>query len=88
MLFIVFCVQVVGEGVYNTQGTVLSVSEQTDQVTVELDKNEDDVHPRYSSVIKVPLARVVPVRNEVSVSSFHSENNNYFDLFNVRCFVL
>ena len=55
----------IGEGVHETQGTVQSVSEQTDQVTIELDKDEAELHPRYANTIRVPLARVQPLRNEV-----------------------
>ena len=55
----------VGEGVHQTQGTVQSVSEQTDQVTIELDKDPEDLHARYACTIRVPLTRVQPLRNEV-----------------------
>ena len=42
-----------------------SVSEQTDQVTIELDKDPEDLHARYACTIRVPLTRVQPLRNEV-----------------------
>lgn len=65
-------VKVTGEGVRGTQGTVVSVSEQIDAVTVQLSStNSVDASgvssdsPSYSDTIKVPLARVQPTRNEM-----------------------
>ncbi|KAK7506010.1 hypothetical protein BaRGS_00002732 [Batillaria attramentaria] len=59
-------VKVIGEGVHHTQGTVQSVSEQTDQVTIELDKGDEEFQAaRYASSIRVPITRVVPMRNEI-----------------------
>ncbi|KAL8604631.1 hypothetical protein ACOMHN_013411 [Nucella lapillus] len=58
-------VKVVGEGVDQSQGMVQSVSEQTDQVTIELDKDRDEPRARYANTVRVPLARVQPLRNEV-----------------------
>ena len=70
--------QVTGEGVRGTQGTVVSVSDQNDAVTIQLSLNNGgnadtanmglgacSDNPSYSDTIKVPLARVQPVRNEV-----------------------
>lgn len=57
--------QVIGEGIHKTQGTVQTVSEQTDQVTIELDKDAEEQFARYASTIRVPLARIQPLRNEV-----------------------
>ncbi|GFO01128.1 HECT domain-containing e3 ubiquitin protein ligase 4 [Plakobranchus ocellatus] len=70
-------VKVTGEGVRGTRGTVLSLSEQNDVATVQLSfsSGADDNaacgglgshsdEPTYSDTIKVPLARVQPVRNE------------------------
>lgn len=62
--------QVLGEGIQNTEGIVQSVSEQLDQVTVELNKEDGDFpSARYAHSVKIPLARVQPVRNEVSGAS-------------------
>lgn len=58
--------QVIGEGIHKTQGVVQSVSEQTEQVTIELDEITDGLlAPCYSNTIKVPLARVQPLRDQV-----------------------
>lgn len=55
-----------GPGIDDSQGTVLSVSEQTGMVTIQLDpEGGEDRHPRYSDTIQVPITRVMPVRNEV-----------------------
>lgn len=55
-----------GPGIDDSQGTVLSVSEQTGMVTIQLDPEGcEDRHPRYSDTIQVPITRVMPVRNEV-----------------------
>ncbi|KAK3804042.1 hypothetical protein RRG08_062412 [Elysia crispata] len=71
-------VKVTGEGVRGTQGTVVSVSEQNDAVTIQLScNNGSDADtptlaagicsdsPTYSDTVKVPLARVQPIRNEM-----------------------
>ncbi|KAK7087914.1 probable E3 ubiquitin-protein ligase HECTD4 isoform X2 [Littorina saxatilis] len=58
-------VKVIGEGIHKTQGTVQTVSEQTDQVTIELDKDAEEQFARYASTIRVPLARIQPLRNEI-----------------------
>ncbi|XP_025090246.1 probable E3 ubiquitin-protein ligase HECTD4 isoform X2 [Pomacea canaliculata] len=59
-------VKVLGEGIQNTEGIVQSVSEQLDQVTVELNKEDGDFpSARYAHSVKIPLARVQPVRNEL-----------------------
>lgn len=55
-----------GPGIDDSQGTVLSVSEQTGMVTVQLDpEGPEDRHPRYSDTVQVPITRVLPIRNEV-----------------------
>ena len=59
-----------GEGIHQTQGTVQSVSEQTDQVTVELDRDVEEPRARYASTVRVPLTRVQPLRNEVREDAF------------------
>ncbi|CAG5121382.1 unnamed protein product, partial [Candidula unifasciata] len=63
-------VKITGEGVHGTYGTVTMVSEQNDIVTVQLSNdNSSDVSgvpsPSYSDTVKVPMARVHPVRNEM-----------------------
>ncbi|GFR88445.1 hypothetical protein ElyMa_006100100, partial [Elysia marginata] len=72
-------VKVTGEGVRGTQGVVVSLSEQNDAVTIQLNcsssGNTADTlsgntascsdSPLYSDTIKVPLARVQPIRNEM-----------------------
>ncbi|XP_059171920.1 probable E3 ubiquitin-protein ligase HECTD4 isoform X2 [Physella acuta] len=57
-------VKITGEGVRGTSGTVVSVSEQNDVVTIQLNSQLED-SPTYSDTIKVPLARVQPIRNEM-----------------------
>lgn len=60
-----------GPGIDDSQGTVLSVSEQTGMVTIQLDpEGGEDRHPRYSDTILVPITRVMPVRNEVICFDF------------------
>lgn len=63
---ILFILQVIGDDVENTAGTILSVSQITGLVTVKLDP-EDKSHysPRYSDTVKVPTTRVQPSRNKV-----------------------
>ena len=72
----------VGEGTHRTQGTVQSVSEQTDQVTIELDKDPEELQARYACTIRVPLTRVQPLRNEVRGRlSFQSRLNDSCTIF-------
>lgn len=60
--------QILGTGIDDSQGMVLSVSEQTGMVTLQLDlEGGEDRHPRYSDTIQVPITRVMPVRNEVKL---------------------
>ena len=59
-------IQVVGDDVENTTGTVLSVSQVTGLVTVKLDPEvKGQYSPRYSDTIEVPCTRVQPSRNKV-----------------------
>ncbi|XP_063396384.1 probable E3 ubiquitin-protein ligase HECTD4 [Mytilus trossulus] len=57
-------VRVTGPGIHNTEGTVLCVSEQTGQVTVQLTSDLESP-PRYSDTIQVPVTRLEPVRNKI-----------------------
>jgi hypothetical protein len=65
--------QVIGSGIHNTEGTVLSVSEQTGQVTVQL-TTDNGLSPRYSDTIQVPVTRLEPIRNKVSLSVIYKTN--------------
>lgn len=48
-------------------GVVASVSEQTGMVTIQLEPDPVNFYaPRFSDVIHVPLARLIPPRNQVS----------------------
>ncbi|KAK6968629.1 E3 ubiquitin-protein ligase HECTD4 [Biomphalaria glabrata] len=63
-------VKITGECIRASYGTVVSVSEQNDVVTVQLsndgNNNDGSAHTAtYCDTVKVPLARVQPVRNEV-----------------------
>lgn len=58
-------VKVIGNKVYNTMGVVASVSEQTGMVTIQLEPDPVNFYaPRFSDVIHVPLARLIPPRNQ------------------------
>jgi hypothetical protein len=65
--------QVIGSGIHNTEGTVLSVSEQTGQVTVQL-TTDNGLSPRYGDTIQVPVTRLEPIRNKVSLSVIYKTN--------------
>ncbi|OWF52164.1 E3 ubiquitin-protein ligase HECTD4 [Mizuhopecten yessoensis] len=61
--------KVVGAGIHNTTGTVLSVSEQTGMATLQLDTDPNLIYaPRYSDTIQVPVTRLQPIRNEIYTS--------------------
>ncbi|XP_062590799.1 probable E3 ubiquitin-protein ligase HECTD4 isoform X2 [Saccostrea cucullata] len=63
-------VKMLGPGIDDSRGSVISVSEQTGMVTVQLDpETEEDRHPRFSDTIQVPLTRLIPVRNEIYKSA-------------------
>ncbi|KAL3856755.1 hypothetical protein ACJMK2_011476 [Sinanodonta woodiana] len=58
-------VKITGD-VHNTSGTVVSISEQTGMVTLQLDPDPDGFYsPRYSDTIKVPHQRLVPARHGI-----------------------
>ncbi|KAK3084084.1 hypothetical protein FSP39_007865 [Pinctada imbricata] len=66
-------VKIIGDGVSDSRGTVLSVSEQTCMVTVQLDPElcniDGSKRPRYSDCVQVPITRLQPVRTEIFSSS-------------------
>ena len=76
--------QIIGSGVSDSLGTVLSVSEQTSMVTVQLDPEtmatEGVRRPRYSDTVQVPVTRLQPVRSEVNIYG------NMINIFNY-CFI-
>ena len=57
--------KVTGEGIKCSVGTVISVSDQNNEVTVELNQSADqaDSSPTYSNTVKVPISRIQPVRS-------------------------
>ena len=62
--------QITGPGLEGScMATVLSVSEQTGLASVQLEPPSDpDFQPaRYSDTVQVPLRRLTPPRNEVSM---------------------
>ncbi|XP_055995500.1 probable E3 ubiquitin-protein ligase HECTD4 isoform X2 [Ostrea edulis] len=63
-------VKMLGPGIDDSSGTVVSVSEQTGMATVQLDhETEEDRHPRFSDTVQVPINRIIPVRNEIYKST-------------------
>ena len=63
-------IQIMGEGIHESVGQVLSVSEQTGLSTVQLQPpTTRDYQPaRWSDAVQVPTSRLKAPRNEVSVT--------------------
>ena len=60
--------QIIGDGIGNSPGIVVSVSEQTGLATVEV--TGDSELPRYSDTVQVPLSRLTPPRSQVDLEVF------------------
>ncbi|XP_014675681.1 PREDICTED: LOW QUALITY PROTEIN: probable E3 ubiquitin-protein ligase HECTD4 [Priapulus caudatus] len=58
-------VQVIGDGIHLSTGSVLRVAEAQGMATVLLDIPPDYSYPRASDTIELPIARLVPPYNEM-----------------------